>query len=185
MALLRFGRWGSLSSHSYPDVSITVGIFPLWDCLFLQGAPSNTLVFRGNIEVSTPFLGVPLQKSVSNIFGGGSKVVGEFGVNFCVIWIVQSSRSYLVSFLSFFPSDHSSLAPFLRALVPWYPCLLGDKNFLWVLLCNCDRYPGKSSPWLPIYSFFDEEYINVISSLISGGISFVAVFPHVIWGGEN
>ena len=36
---------------------------------FLQGASSNTLAFRKNIEDSAPFLGVPLWLFVSNIFG--------------------------------------------------------------------------------------------------------------------
>ena len=30
----------------------------------------------------------PLQFSVSNVFGGGSKVVGELDVSFCASWLV-------------------------------------------------------------------------------------------------
>ena len=61
---------------------------PLVEFYFLQGALSNNLDFRKDLKISALLLGVPLRLFVSEIFGGGSKVVGEFDVNFRMIWIL-------------------------------------------------------------------------------------------------
>ena len=79
-----------------PDVSITVGIFPSVDFFVLQGVLSNSLEFQKNLMGSATFLGVPLRLFVSGVFGGGSKVVGKFDVNFRTSWIL-----FCLIFLSF------------------------------------------------------------------------------------
>ena len=87
-ALLGLSGEVSYPTISYPVISRMVGTSPLVELYFLQGALSNTLDFRKNLKVSALFLGVPLRPFVSNISGGGSEVVGEFDVNFRVIWIL-------------------------------------------------------------------------------------------------
>ena len=47
---------------------------------------SNTLDFWKNLKGSAPFLEVPLRIFVSDVFGGGSKVIGKSNVNFCANW---------------------------------------------------------------------------------------------------
>ena len=49
-------------------VSITVFICVLVFFLVLQGLSSNILAFWGNLEDSAPFVGVPLQLFVSDVF---------------------------------------------------------------------------------------------------------------------
>ena len=129
-ALLRVCWWGGTSPHSYPDVSLIFGIWKLWDRLVLQESSSNTLTFWENIDVSAPFLGVLFQNSVSNVFVGVSEVVGEVGVNFHAIFIVGYYRRSMILLLGFCPSNRSSLAEFLRALIPWLPFLIGSLKFL-------------------------------------------------------
>ena len=58
-------------------------------------------------------------------------------------------------------------------LVTWAK---GDPNFLEVLIRNYKQCLGKSSPYLLVLLFHDEEYLEGISSLLSDGISFVAIF---------
>ena len=98
VALLRVSWKVGFSSHGYPYVFIRVGIYPLWYCLVLQDIISNTLAFR---KISRVLLRswVLLRKSVFSIFGGGSEVVGEFGISFHASWIflIFSALSALVA----------------------------------------------------------------------------------------
>ena len=61
MELIRVGWRGGFSSHSYPDVSVMVGICPIVGLFIFTRCVSNTLDFRKNIEDSDPLLGFPIR----------------------------------------------------------------------------------------------------------------------------
>ena len=117
-----------------PAVSSMVGIYPLVFSFVLQGASSNTLYFRKNIKGSAPFLGVTLQLFMSDVFGGGPKVISKIDDHLCASWwvySVQSSQWYPLLLPGCCPSDHFSLAAFLRDLAcPLVPCATGASEFL-------------------------------------------------------
>ena len=75
-----------------------------WDCLVLQCVPSKDFTFRRNIEISDPYLMVPLLVCLCLTFSrGGSKVVGNFDISFrACLWIPPSNiLGFLHSFFRF------------------------------------------------------------------------------------
>ena len=105
-------------------------------CFFWEGASSNTLPFQKNLEGCSPFLGVPFLLFVSDIFVGGSKVVGEFDVNLRTSWL-YIVRSYRRSPL-LLTGCWSNLTALVwwsscRIIIPWFPVQRG----LWSSLREC------------------------------------------------
>ena len=94
---------GLVGKADYPPIRLhppygTAGICPLDCCLFTK-VYSNTLdiffcwllvhiQFGQSLEGSTAFLRVLWLLNVSEIFGGGSKVVGKCYYFSCVSWLV-------------------------------------------------------------------------------------------------
>ena len=71
------------------------------------------------------------------------------------------------------------------AVVFWYshplvPCVKGDPKLSEVLICNCDWCPRKYSPCLLVLLLCDEEGLSRLYSLLSEGISCVAVFTLIL-----
>ena len=69
---------------------------------------------------------------------------------------------------------------FCGILTPWYPYLTGAPKLLERLICDCDRFPGEYYLWLLFLSFCDKEGFSGMSSLLSKGISSVAVFYYYL-----
>ena len=70
---------GGFSSNMFPDVFITVVCLPILGLFIFTRRVSITLAFRLNIEVTDPFLGVPLSIFFVLPFSvGGSEVFGGF-----------------------------------------------------------------------------------------------------------
>ena len=135
MNLLGIDRKGGFCYNSFLMCPALLESAHYWGCLVWQGEFSKTLDFRGNIEVTAPFLIAPHWKPMFNGFGGGSKVVSEFGINYRVRWLVQYSCCYILLSMGCCPSYLSSLTLLLQDLFHWYPCLAGDSKFSYWLLC--------------------------------------------------
>ena len=115
-------------------------------------------------------------------YGEGSEVFDESGLSFCASWWAPPSNILGVIRSCCRVSDlHTAcLLMFLRALArPLVTCFLGVfPKFSEGLIHYCDWFPGKSSLCLLFFWFHEKEGIDMISSILSGGISLVAVFPH-------
>ena len=124
----------------FPAVPRTVGICPLMEFFVLWGASSNNLAFQNNLEGSTLFLGILLILFVSNVFWGGSKVVGYFDANFHASWrvyyVCYSWCSLLLS-PCFWSSNHSCMVVVLWDSSTLVPCVTGNPKFSEGLILNC------------------------------------------------
>ena len=135
------------------------------------------------------FIGCPFNFLTSNVFEGGSKVIGEINLRFPHELALSCCSKLLdLSFLVALSSRSFNRAVFLE--ISWYfsllfPCVKGALKLLEVLLRACGRCPRKYYPSLLVSSLCYEEGINRISSLISDRIYFLAVFTHFMWGGEK
>ena len=67
-------------------------------------------------------------------------------------------------------------------LVPSFPVLRDSPKFSDGLPCDCKRCPRKSCPCLLLSSSRDEEGLIGFSSLLSDGITSMAIFPQILWG---
>ena len=113
-------------------------------CFFvLQGASSSTADFWKNIEGSTPLFRFTLRLYVSNVFGGGSKVVIELDEHLRVIWIACSIQYFWSSPLLYTGWYYGII------LVPWLPSERGSKVFggtdSWLWAMSWEVFPLPSS----------------------------------------
>ena len=127
----------------------------LYLLVFLTRCIPSTLAFRQKLKDFAPFLRVTL--SIFNVryfSGGGSRVVGVFSltVNFRArCWVFPSAWSYWRSMLL------SPVFSSVSCLSQKVPCFLGAQKFSEGLIRACKRFPGKSSPFLVVLLFSDEE----------------------------
>ena len=71
-------------------------------------------------------------------------------------------------------------------IVPKVPnFLVCSPKFLEGLLCNCDRCPGKSAPFLLFSSPHDGKGVDGLLPLSHTGFFGLAFFLHAIWGREH
>ena len=179
-SLLKVGWWVGFSFHSYPDVSITVGIWPILGLFIITRCVSKTLAFWGGLEDSAPLLGVPLSVVFVQCFQRRLRIFWK------QFWpYPRNLLGGLRSCRCVANRPTARLAEFLQDIArPLVPCfLVGYPKLSEWLICSCKRCPRKSSPCLIVLSFLDGEVLEGVSSLLSDGISFVSVCPHVLWGG--
>ena len=127
--------------------------------------------------------------NISDVFGGGSKVASKPDLHFPCNLELSLCPKFL--YLLFLVSGSSR--SFNRAVlseVYWdscifFTCVQGGPKLFEELLRACKKCPGKSSLCLLVSSFFYEEGLNDISSLLSDRISFASAFPHFLLWEEN
>ena len=143
-ALLRLGRWVGLSSHSYPYVSITVVICPLWDSLFLQDAFPTPWPFDKSWGFQSILGGPPFNCLFMAFSGGGSKVFRSFDLDFRASWCVPLSNILVVIHSCFWFDDrlNSRLVAFWRDLA--YPLITCDDRGFGVLGKTASRLQAMS-----------------------------------------
>ena len=143
--------------------------FYVWFFWLLSHVQSGHL-----LEGSTLILRFLLSFDVSNVFGGGSKVVGKFSRHSCVSWIKYHTTysgvsalvagtwypwgSPLCSRLRVFDLPTARLAELLTGY--WsqvLPDSQGFPKFSDGMLHNCEQRPGKFSSCLLLFSSRDEE----------------------------
>ena len=143
--------------------------------LVFRGVPSNTLNFRGNHEGSSPFLRVPLDFFISDVFGGAPKFSEGLYHAFCARWLGGSVPiflvvSVLVAGFLITPTKLSLWCSCVIILVPFFPLLKGIHLFLEWLLHYAKGCPGGSSLCLLVLTYLDNEYIMGRYSVLSKGV---------------
>ena len=120
------------------------------------------------------------------VSGEGSEVASKLDVTFrarcrgCSVWyplgspLLFAGCCILTACLEGFWRDIS---------LPPFPCFIKcSMKFSERLICKCEQFPGKSSPWLLVSSYHYVEGLNEIYSLLSYDISLRAIFPRILWG---
>ena len=151
----------------------------LWMFFVLQGALSNTLTVRKIFRALLCSWGFHSLVDVSVVFRGVSEVFGKFSDHFHVRWLACSVR-YLLWSLILFLGWRVNCSALIGLSSLQVPCVKGAPKFLEGMLLDCEKFPGKSSPWILFLSFCDKEGLDDLSYLLSKSISYVAVFPLII-----
>ena len=172
------------SSHLvsfFYKLSQTLDIWLHWILIHVRSGDS--------LEGYALFLRVLYFLNVSKILVGASEVVGKFSNYYCAIWPIypiQYPRGSPLLFLGRKPSYHSSDS----ASVGYCSSLC--YGFYWGFSEVIGRIDLRlrSTPWevcsLPyVFIVLWQRSVQWDSSLLSAGIFCVAVFPHVVWGGED
>ena len=127
--------------------------------------------------------------NISDIFGGGSEMVRWNYDDFHASWLAWST-DILGSIRSCHRVTVFPTALFWRFLwtfvLTWLLCYFkGSQNFSVGLLHKCKQCPVKYSLWLLFLVVHFGKGFDGVSTHLSVSISFVAIVPRVIWGGEN
>ena len=136
-----------------------------------------------------PFLRVLLMVQYRQLFQTGFQNGPENFQSFlrelaCLIHL-SSRRSTILSLGWYFRT--ALVWRFLWTFVqPLVPCFQGGSlKFLDGLICKCKRCLGNPSICILFLYFCDKYGPNWLYLILSGGISFAAVFTHVLWEGDN
>ena len=119
--------------------------------------------------------------NVSDVSEGFPKLSGETCGHLRAIWLdwstdIFSAVTYIFTgFIWYFNCAILAVVLFDSCLL--FPWVKGAPKFLKGLLRVCEKFPGKFSPFLLVSYFFCEEDLQGLSSLLSYGITSVAVLP--------